>query len=266
MATVKFSGKKNDAATGPASEAQETPVPQQAAPAPQNQVATRPDATVGQPIAGQDDMAGAWNRGDVRLPRINLIHKTSKGVLVEKFGIGGFAFDQLIKLSDGTTPISITALRMAKDYAQKLPFGSPEKPAIFDTPEQVIAAGGSLNYRDNANGNYFQPRAHIQLVVEQPEGLTDVEEASLFPYEFGGKNYGMGMFTVSSSAYTSVGIELATLRSRNNAMRKGLLYGRLALTSETRQDKQRDWKVPVVKFVSETTAEMAEFFVGLLNS
>lgn len=266
MATVKFSGKKTtEAETGSAPAPQEAPAPQQNA-APDQTVATRPDAQVGQPIQGQDDMAGAWNRNDVRLPRINLIHKTSKGVLVEKFGIGGFAFDQLIKLSDGTTPISVTALRMAKDYSQKLPFGSPEKPAIFDTPEQVLAAGGSLNYRDNASGNFFQPRAHIQLVVEQPEGLIDVEEASLFPYEFGGKNYGMGMFTVSSSAYTSVGIELATLRSRNNAMRKGLLYGRLALTSETRQDKQRDWKVPVIKFVSETPADLAAFFLGLLNS
>jgi hypothetical protein len=258
MATIKFSGKKKDETVSGDGGATEAP----AAPATETAVATRPDATVATQTSGYDDMGGSWDRSDVRLPRINLIHKTSKSDLIEKFGIGGFAFDQLVKLSDGKTPIVVTALRTGKDYCQKLPFGSPEKPAIFNTPEQVIQAGGSLNYKDVKSGNFFGPRAHIEFVVDAPEGLSD-EDLSLFPYEFEGKKYGNGLLTVSSSAYTSVGKELATLRDRNYAMKKGLLYGRLDLTSETRFDAQRDWKVPVIKFTGETPAAMVEFFQGL---
>lgn len=267
MSTVKFSGKKKDAAKSESTAAVTTDAPpstpQPAAPTTDQAPAVRPDATVGSPIPTHDDMGGSWNRGDVRLPRINLIHKTSKSELVEKFGIGSFAFDQLVKISDGVTPIVVVALRMAKDYCQKLPFGSPENPAIFDTPEQVIASGGSLNYKDFKSGNFFGPRAHIEFVVESPEGISD-EELSLFPYEFEGKHYGSGLMTVSSSAYTSVAKELATLRSRNFAMKQGLLYGRLNLTSETRKDAQRDWKVPVIKFAEPTPAAMVEFLKGLL--
>lgn len=264
MATVSFKKKKEGEAAATVEAAPQTETQPQAAPVQDAQLATRPESRVGSPIPQHDDMGGAWDRSDVRLPRVNLIHKTSKGPLIEAFGIGGFALDQIVKLSDGKTPITVTALRSGKDYCQKLPFGAPEKPTVFDTPEQVIAAGGSLNYKDAKSGNFFGPRAHIELVFEVPAGLTDEEGLSLFPFEFEGKHYGSGLITVSSSAYTSVAKELATLRDRNFAMKKGLLYGRLALTSEDRNDAQRDWKVPVIKFIEATPEAMVEFFKSLL--
>ena len=46
-------------------------------------------------------------------------------------------------------------------------------------------------------------------------------------------------------------------------MRKGLRFGELELTSETRTKGPNDWKVPVIKFVGENNAELAEFFNGL---
>lgn len=227
-------------------------VSQEIVPAAESQVAA--------PITQQDDMAGAWDHDDVRLPRINLIHKTSNNDMIEKFGIGSFSFNKEVKLSDGKTPLIITALRVAKDYVQKLPYGDPETPAVYKTADEVTQSGGSLNYKDVDNGNFFQPRAHIQIAVAIPEGADE----ALFPYEFQGKAYGMAMFTVSSSAYTSVGKELATLRNNNRVMRKGLRFGSLSLTSEVRKNAKNSWSVPVIKYVGENPAELVQFFESLM--
>lgn len=225
--------------------------------------AENPDRTLANPLA--PGFAGAWDRKDIRLPRINLIHKTSKGGLIEAFGIGSFVLNQEVKLSDGKTPIIVTALRAVKDYQQKLPFGSDEEPKVFNTPEEVERAGGTLQYSKQAvaEKNYFGPRAHIQLIFELPEGASE-EDAALFPYENDGKTYGMALFTVASSAFTSVGKELATLCNNNKIMRKGMQYGRLELTSEGRKKGDLDWKVPVIKYAGENPEELVQFFASLL--
>lgn len=229
----------------------------------QGTVAVRPDSTVAVPQQASDDMGGQWNRGDVRLPRVNLIHKTSAGALIKKFGIGSFALAKEVKISDGETPIDVYALRSDKDYVQKLPFGSTETPVVFKTEQEVINAGGSLNYADHKNGNYFGPRAHVRLVIPLPEGASE-SDGDLFPYEFNDIPYAMALLTVASSAFTSVGKELATLRNNNKVMRAGLRFGKLVLTSETRTSKDLDWVVPVIKYAGATEPALAEFLQSLL--
>lgn len=228
-----------------------------------SELATRPDATVGQVLPPTSGFSGAWDRKDIRLPRLNLVHKTSNNDLIEKFGIGAFCFNKEVKLGDGKTPIIITALRAAKDYIQKLKYGAPETPQVFNTPEEVEANGGSLNYKDVDSGKYFGPRAHIQVITALPEGASE-EDAALFPYEFNGKPYGMAMFTVASSAYTSVGKELATLCTNNKVMRRGMQFGLLELTSEIKKNSANSWHVPVIKYSSETPADLVEFYTSLL--
>jgi|SRR5882724_165309 len=213
---------------------------------------------------GDQAFAGAWDRDDIRLPRINLVHKTSDNELIKKFGIGGFCFNKEVKLSDGEAPgITVVAVRAAKDYVQKLPYGSPEMPAVFKNADEVEANGGSLNYKDADSGNFFGPRAHIQLLIAAPEGASDADLA-LFPYDFNGKAYGFAILTVASSAFTSVGKELATLCNNNKVMRKGMRYGALALTSEIRKNAKNSWHIPVIKFTGENDAKLVEFIEGLL--
>lgn len=213
--------------------------------------------------SGDQAFAGAWDRDDIRLPRINLVHKTSDNELIKKFGIGGFCFNKEVKLSDGETPITVVAVRAAKDYVQKLPYGSPEMPAVFKNADEVEANGGSLNYKDADSGNFFGPRAHIQLLIAAPEGASDADLA-LFPYDLNGKAYGFAILTVASSAFTSVGKELATLCNNNKVMRKGMRYGALALTSEIRKNAKNSWHIPVVKFTGENDKTLVEFIEGLL--
>jgi hypothetical protein len=248
MATRKF-GDKADASTSGASKAADDQKPaasvengglqrEGAQPETSTPEAENTDTTLANPMGS--GFSGAWSRQDVRLPRINLIHKTSKGELIEKFGIGSFALNQEVKLSDGKTPIVITALR-----------------------EEVIKHGGSLNYKDVKSGNFFQKRAHIQFVFPAPAGLGE-DDLALFPYEFNEVLYGMALFTVASSAFTSVGKELATLCNNNKVMRKGMEFGRLELTSESRSKGELDWKVPVIAYKGENPEDLVKFYTSLL--
>ena len=216
-----------------------------------------------QSCSSNEDFGGEWNREDVRLPRINLIHKTSDSELIEKFGIGGFVLNKEVKIGSGKEPVEIYVLRAVKDYVQKLPYGDPEMPAVFKSEAEVLANGGSLNYKDAKAGNFFGPRAHVQMVVKLPDNASDADEA-LFPYEFAGSAYAMAILTVASSAFTSVGKELATLRTNNKVMRKGLWFGKLALTSEVRKNAVNSWHIPVVKYAGENPADFAEFLHSLI--
>ncbi len=268
MSTMSFKkGAAKDASTAVAEPEQEAPTAHldpAVSEGGDKTVAVRADSTVSTDVAKpSEDMGGEWNRDDVRLPRVNLVHKTSAMPLISAFGIGSFVLNKEVKIGDGTKPTPVFVLRAVKDYVQKLPFGDPEQPAVFKTEAEVLANGGSLKYQDYDNGNFFQPRAHIQLVTALPAGASDADEA-LFPYEFDGVSYAMAMLTVASSAYTSVGKEIATLRNNNKVMRKGLWFGRLDLTSEVRTNAKNSWHIPVVKYAGENEAKLAEFLHSLL--
>jgi hypothetical protein len=208
------------------------------------------------------DFTGSWSRSDVRLPRINLVQKSSDSKLITAFGIGSFVFNREVKLSDGKTPLSITVVGLDKDFQQKLPWGSKEEALVCRTPEEVRAAGGTLKFKGAEAGTYFQPRAHITLLLEMPAGISD-EGESLFPYENGDKKYSVALMTVSSSGFTSMAKEIATLCTFNKVMRQGPIFGRLALTSEERSDSSKEWQVPIVKFDGANDPKLVEFFISL---
>ncbi len=252
-----FSVKKQE---GPAATAADAATEPQAETQPEKAiVAKSTDTQVGRPLPQVDDMQGQFDPDDVRWPRLNLIHKPSKQEAIDAFGIGSIVLNQELKLSDGKTPLPVIAIHFAKDLIQKLPFGDAEKPKVFKTEQEVIDAGGSLRYEDVDSGNYFMRRGHIQLLIPKPEGVDD----ALFPYEFQGQAYAMALLTVSSSAYTSAGKAINTLRASNKVMRQGLRYGRLNLTSEPRKNAKFSWIVPVIKFAGANPPELVEFIDGL---
>jgi hypothetical protein len=206
-----------------------------------------------------DDFSGEWLRTDQRLPRINLVQKVSDNELVRNFGIGAFVLAKEVRLSDGQDPLVLTALAAIKDYIQVIPFDSGEQPAVFKSEEEVINAGGSLNFKDRESGNYFQNRAHIEFAIAATKNM-DENELALFPYEFEDKSYAKAIYTVASSAYTSLAKELATMRDTNKVLRQGLRYGSLKMTAEVRKKNTKSWYVPVARFNGKNSPELIEFF------
>lgn len=221
-------------------------------------VVPRQEQPLAQPLPASNAFQGEWLATDKRFPRLNLIQKVSDTELVQNFGIGSFVLQKEVKLSDGA-PMPVTFLIAYKDYIQKIPFGTGETPARYNTEQEVLDAGGSLNWKDKDTDHFFQRRAHIEFAVEAPEGL-DEKELALFPYEFNGKSYALCVYTVASSAYTSVAVELKTLCDNNRVMRKGQQYGRLLLSSKDASSKGKSWKTPVIKFDGENDAELVAFF------
>lgn len=224
-------------------------------------VATRPEQPLAKPTNSSSAFKGEWGATDKRFPRINLVQKVSDSDLIQNFGIGSFVLNKEVKLSDGS-PMTVTFLIAYKDYIQKVQFGSGETPARFDTEQQVLDAGGSLNWKDKDTDHFFQRRAHIEFAVQAPDGL-DENELALFPYEYEGKSYALGVYTVASSAYTSVAVELKTLCDNNKVMRKGQHYGSLLLSSKDASSKGKSWKTPVIKFNGENPEGLVKFFESL---
>lgn len=207
--------------------------------------------------AGSSAFQGDWKVTDMRFPRLNLVQKSSAEELIQQFGLGSIVLSKEVKLSDGS-PIPVVFLQAMKDYIQKVEFGSGETPAVFRTEQEVLDSGGSLNWKDKDTDHFFQRRAHVEFAIKAPEGL-DEKELALFPYEFNGESYALAVYTVASSAYTSVAVELMTLCERNKVMRKGPHYGSLLLSSKEASSKGKSWRTPVIKFDGENSPELVKF-------
>ncbi len=239
------------------------------APSTETQPVTETAITVATPVANQSptpyqptqEFTGPWDRSDVRDPRINLVQKSSKTEL-HAFGLGSFVLNREFKLSDGKTPLQITVVASDKDYQQKLPWGSKDTANVARSPEEVRAAGGTLTFKGAKVGTYYQKRAHQTILLKAPKTLTE-DDLNFFPYEFNGDKWAVAKMTVSSSGFTSMAGEIATLCTYNKSMRQGMIHGQLELTSKEVPGDDATWFVPVVKFVQQNPKELLEFFESL---
>jgi hypothetical protein len=261
MATIQFSDS-TDAIL-------ETPAPAATAPAPvspttDGTVAVKQDATIAAPTSHNTPVMAVGVEGevtneDLKPPRINLVQKS--GSLCDTFSPGTFLYERAIVLAKPTDPINVVPLRLKKYYQQKLEYGSStEFPLRADTAAEVREQGGSLMF---GHDNYYQEVADILLAVEAPADM-DEETMAFFPYEHDGKNYGLAVYTVAASAYTSLAKRLLTDAAM--LLRDGLYLGNYELRSELKKSATNSWHVPVASFVSKhKTPEAAEFFRGLAN-
>jgi hypothetical protein len=229
-------------------------------------LATRPQRSLG-PVqhTGKDDMFGEWLPGDSKLPRLNIVQKSSSSEdLLSNFELGDLVFARKIKLANEKTPVTMVAVLGGKDYQQKVKFGEGQG-VVYRTSQEVLDNGGTLNWSKEAVDDqiYFQPRAHIQLAVKAPEGLTD-EDLNYFPFTYtDGSRWAMAIFTVVSSSYTSFAKELETLRRHNLTMMNGLVSGNLSVTTLKKSKPGQEWFVPVPKLVGANDKELVAFLESI---
>lgn len=238
-----------------------TPAPDTSEPNTDRTVATTPKAGPLGAVqhAGRNDMGGEWLASDSRLPRLNMRQKSSEGDLQENFEFGDLVFARKIKLADAETSVIVVPIVSGKDYQQKVKFGEGQG-VVYRTAQEVLDNGGTLDYSKEAVNDqiYFGPRAHIQFAIKAPEGMSE-SDLNFFPFENGGDRWSMSIFTVASSAFTSLAKELETLRRHNMIMLKGLVYGSLEMSTKYKQKLNQEWYVPIVKLVGENPAGLIEF-------
>jgi len=199
---------------------------------------------------------GEITQEDLRVPRINLVQKS--GQLCDNFSPGSFLFEKSIVIAKPGSFFTVVPLRLRKYYQEKLEFGSSnEMPRRANTAQEVRELGGSTMW---GHENYFQDMADIMLAVEAPESL-DEDAMQYFGYSHGGKNYGLAIYTVGSSAYTTFARRLIT---DTKGVLKGYLFnGKYELNSEIKKNGSNSWYVPMPKFAGKNSPEECEFFRGL---
>ena len=199
---------------------------------------------------------GEISQGDIRLPRINFVQKMSE--LAEAFKFGDIVFEKTVKVGGLDSPVNMVVMRLRKQFQEDLPYGSEEMPRVFDTSEEVRAAGGSVV---RGSENYFSEIAHIQVAIEAPEGLSEAE-SEFFPYQHDGKDYAMAMITVGRSAYSTLAKPIIT--HGFNTLRDGLFNGKFELHVDMKKSAKGSYVVPVPVFKGRNTEEAANFFKSLL--
>jgi hypothetical protein len=210
------------------------------------------------PSRASAGISGEITQEDLKVPRVNLVQKS--GQLCDSFAPGTFLFEKTIVLSKHGESFTATALRFRKYYQEKVEFGtSNDMPAKADTAEQVRALGGSLIY---GHDRYFQEVADIMLAVKAPTDL-DEEDREHFCYSDGTDDYGLAIYTIAASAYTSLGKRLVT--DATLLLRNGLWTGQYEIGSELRKNASNSWYVPVGRFAGKHSPEKSEFFQSLAN-
>lgn len=215
--------------------------------------ATQALATV---ASGNSAMQGEFTTSDLRLPRINLVQKMSE--LAESFKFGDVVFEKTMRVGGLENPLPFTVLRLVKQYQQDLPYGSEEMPQVYNTSEEVRAAGGSVV---RGAPNYFSEIAHIQMAIAAPEEI-DEEMLDFFPYSNNGKSWAKAVMTVSRSAYSTLAKPLIT--HGFNTLRDGFHNGLFELHVDLKKSAKGNYVVPVPVYKGRHTQEDAAFFTSLL--
>jgi hypothetical protein len=198
---------------------------------------------------------GEFLSEDFVIPKLHLVQAV--GPLSEKFTPGQFVFNKEQVIGDGSSPVSLTVLRIKKQYQENLAYGGDELPRVFDTLDEVRRAGGWIDWRNNERPP-FSPILHALVLIRSP-----FEENPLFPYEFAGSAYGLALWTLRGVGFTRAGKALIT--ASQFALKDGLHTGSWALTSKREKIGMNFVHIPILRHDAKHTDEFTTFALGLLG-
>ena len=208
------------------------------------------------------DLSGSGVEGDldlddIRMPRVNLMQKSSKLVDETDFQPGQILLAREAVIADRSKSVDVTVLHQKVQYQEKVEWGSDITPNVFNTKREVLAAGGSFEW---GSDSYYQTIAHMTLLIRKPEHV-DEQHDPLFPFHFKGEDYALALYTVSSSGYTSAGKEVNT--AAQFYAKDGIWKLGWELSSELKKNSNNSWYVPILKRTGRHDAEFVEFVESL---
>lgn len=161
-------------------------------------------------------VSGETTSADVVYPRLALMHKTSKAVDEGRFNILDVVVNGEVYVGDSEYPADLAVLSARKRYEEDLDFDDPATPRVWDTLEEVHAAGLWTEWQNNERPP-ARPILETVLAVKMPEhahaGEVDGDpDVSLeFPYEDdNGDRWALCIWDMKGSAYTQAGKAVIT--------------------------------------------------------
>jgi hypothetical protein len=211
-------------------------------------------------------LLGEWTYDDIKLPRLNLVNKS--GQLADNFTPGTFVINSehaLSELTDKDTggPLTVIGVRMKKQYQENISFDDRDTitARVFDTAAEVRENGGRVSWRDKGPG-FFSEMAHIELLVQKPESLSE-EVEPLFFYSVGDHSYARVIYTVGSTAFTSVAVTMASAL-RGHLAETGLIGGFWLLGSKLRKNEKNSWWSPTLRSAGKLDSASIEQIKAIL--
>jgi len=198
---------------------------------------------------------------EVIMPRLNIVQNI--GDLKDSFPLGAIVFNQsaviftapIVNKTTGiqekaaSAPVIVTCLGFRPDrFVEKVQGG---RGMIVNTEDQVLAAGGTLDYNEAklkaADGiKYFERLAEGLFAIERPEIVND--DGTVFVYPVDGKKYALAMWGMKGTAYTAAAKRVFFTNRSMGCLREGGYPSRsFALTTRWKSfGEQKGAHVPVL--------------------
>jgi hypothetical protein len=200
-----------------------------------------------------DGMTGDWSRDDLNLPRIKIVAQTSD-LVNEGYPVGAIVLNNEVVLAKKDEPVECIVLNCNKQYQEDIAWGTGDMPKVFNSAEEMRAAGYSTEY---GSPNYCQPMAHITMLVKAPKGL-DEQDLANFPFEFKGEHWAMVDFCAAKSAFKTTAKFIASYMAFGGGDKKihGVFW---ELKSGLKTYLENKWYSPTMRRIGKCSDDLVEF-------
>lgn len=199
---------------------------------------------------GVGEIVGDIGAADLRMPRLKITYGV--GQLAEKFNPGDIILGDdnlLVHKGEALNVVIVSAGVYWKEYLGNDQFNAGVKPRVYATEKEVLAAGGTTAWVNDAPPT-FSKAMDLKLLVLKPDNLV----CGLFGLTLGGKDYAPAVWTVDKTAYRIVGP--VVLSTGSFALRKkGLLSGLFEIKTGTVKRKTNSVIAPAIRLVGSTSDE-----------
>lgn len=173
-------------------------------------------------------ITGDLDASDIEFPKLGIAQGV--GPLSENFRKGAIVLDGEFEISDGTTEVEFTVLRIGKFFEENIPFGEGEIPRIVTPAEQKEIGGTTMGHRDDAGGWVqpdWKPMADALICIKG--GSPD----EAFPFEYNKEKYAFALWRIKRTAYDKGAKPIFSAGA--TYYRNGLKHGSFTLTTEKYQ-------------------------------
>ncbi len=206
-----------------------------------------------EPPPGMGCVIGEIDSSDITVPRLNIVQGV--GSLAELFTPGQIVLNQETVLSEGADPVELTVLSARKEFVENLGFDEEIRPKVFNTLEEVHAAGGTVEWVGDTRPS-FVPVLHVNILIKAPDGVSGV-----FPLTYQGNEYALAVWTIRGVAYSKAGRNILT--AAKFGLRDGLFHGKWILSTKREKYGRNSVFVPVLRNVGRHDADFVSFVMSI---